>query len=815
MNRPRRSRLALLMFFYFLVITFSVYVIKPAKDSLFLDALGREKLPLAFLLTAVLMGLAVAVNTRLLQKLNRPVYISSSLLFFAASGSLFWYLVKQPAPQRWIYLLLYSWGDILLVTAVTQFWIFINDLFPPREAKRQIGFFISGGLLGGIGGSLMALSRPGHFQTEDLILLGPVVLVICLAIVFCVQRQAKKKDGGETEDQPGRQKEQAGFFQSFLQLKSHRYLLLLSGMILASIIVSNLIDFQFKSVAETAYPQKNLRTSFFGTFYLAVLVLSSVFTAFGSSRLLKNLHSAVLILPGLLLAGSLVVFLLPGAGIAWAVAVKGTDKSLSHSLNQSLRELLYIPLPQNIKYRAKVFIDMFLNKFADGLAGLVLIAIGPLLKFHVEKVSFLVIGFLFLWIYFGRRILKEYVTIVKSHLQIKWQDADRVIGEHVDIDLTKLVIDTLENRERSSVLYAMNCFELIKKEKMSPQLKNLIAFKSDEIRARGMGSLLDVSAETLGPEFDDELTAESLDAEIKEIMALDVYNTLMKERIEKIAADRRKEAEVSRMEAAKLIGMMTAEESLRKELRRLLKDPSPEVVRYAAESAGRLRRRELVPLLIGLLGRASTQEAAAGALSMYGPSILGQLSDFLRDPKEDIRIRRAIPGIMARIGSERAARLLVREIEQDHVETETEVIEALHRMRWTDSQLAFSPQKILKKTASLLKKCYLLLCQIHELRPDKKREILARDLEGNLSRTLKNIFYLLGLIYPQEDIVKAYQNILAGTRRTLDYSVELLDTLLPREIKELLLPLVEDTTFEYKVSLSRRMIKAAEKLERS
>jgi len=814
-NRPARSPLAILMFLYFLVITFSVYVIKPAKESLFLTHLHKERLPYAFLLTAVLMAVAVAVNSRLLQRLNRTRYIATTLIFFTAGGLVFWQLIDRPSPWPWIFLLLYSWGDILLVTSITQFWIFINDLFNPREAKRQIGFLVSGGLLGGIGGSFIALSRPGHMRAEDLILIGPVILLVCLAIVFYVRRLAGKQARGGEWTKPGQKDEKAGFIQSFSLVKKNHYLRLLSGMILASIVVSNLIDFQFKSVAQVTYPDTDVRTSFLGTFYLMILLLSYLFTALGTSRILKNLRLALLVLPVLLLAGSLSVFLLPAAGITWAVVIKGTDKSLSHSLNQSVRELLYIPLPQEIKYKAKVFIDMFLNKFADGLTGLVLLAVSPFIKLHVEKVTYLVIAFIILWVFFARRVHREYVTIVKNNLQIKWQDADKMITEKIDLDMTRLVIDTLENRERSSVLYAMNCFELIKKEKMSPELKKLISFKTDEIKARAMGCLMDVPGDGLVPEFDDEMAAEALDSEVKEIMALDVYQTLMKQQIEKATRETGAGAEVSRMEAAKVIGMMAPDASLIRELKKLLKDPSSEVARYAAESAEGLKKREFVPLLVSLLGRSAAQEAAARALAAYGASILGTLRDYLSDPGESIQVRRAIPGIMARTGSQRAVDILSLELDRDNSQMEAEIIEALHRIRMNDAALLFPEKRILMKTVSLIKKGYLLILQIYDFRADRKKEILARDLEGNLSRTMKSIFDLLGLVYPQEDIVKAYQNILAGTKKALDYSVELLDNILRKEVKDLLLPLIEDTPFEFKAGLCRKMIKAAEKIELS
>jgi hypothetical protein len=133
-------------------------------------------------------------------------------------------------------------------------------------------------------------------------------------------------------------------------------------------------------------------------------------------------------------------------------------------------------------------------------------------------------------------------------------------------------------------------------------------------------------------------------------------------------------------------------------------------------------------------------------------------------------------------------------------------------MRLNSRDLRFSPSGVHLKAAALIKKCYLVVLQIHEIRGDRKREMLLRDLENTLSRTLKQVFELLGLVYPQEDIIKAYQNILVGTKKALDYSVELLDNILKKELKELLIPLIEDTTLEEKARISRQMIKAAEKV---
>jgi hypothetical protein len=528
---------------------------------------------------------------------------------------------------------------------------------------------------------------------------------------------------------------------------------------------------------------------------------------------------ALLILPTLLLVCSLAIFFIPAAGMLyWAVTIKGTDKSLSHSLTQSVREVLYIPIPQDVKYKAKVFIDMFLNKFADGLAGLVLVGVSAFIDLSARDVSLfrdvslIMIVFLIIWIWFGVRVTREYVTIVKNNLHIKWHDADRLITEKIDVDITKLVFDTLQSRERSSVLYTMNLFDLIKRERLTPELKSLIALKSDEIRARSMDSLLDVTGEVLLPEIDDSFDPEELDSQVREIMSLDVYQELIKEKIERARSEKGGQAEVSRMEAAKVMGMMEPGLPLLKELKKLLQDESPEVVRYAAQSAGLLKKREFVPLLLDHLGRPATQESALQALRAYGDTIVGTLKDYLSDPQENIRARQSIPEILAKTGSQKAADIMIMELTREKTDLETELIEGLHRMRLNSPDIRFSSRGVQLKAVSLIKKCYLIVLQIHDIRGDRKTEMLLRDLENTLSRTLKQVFEVLGLVYPQEDIIKAYQNILVGTKKALDYSVELLDNILKKELKELLIPLIEDTTIDEKARISRRMIKAAEKI---
>jgi len=818
--RSEEASSSILLFFYFFFITSSAGIIKPVKLSLFLDQLTFEKLPFAYLLTAVFMGFVVSINTRLLRVLKRHVYISLSLAFFMANLFIFWILFRME--WQWTSMAYWLWSEIFMVTTVTQFWILVNDIYHPRQAKRLIGFLVGGGLLGGICGSLLSflLIKSRAIETEGLLLICPIMLALCLIVVFFVKKHQKKESEDEKKKTDERKKPKVGYIESFRLLKKNRHLLFLSGMMISAIVVTTLIDFQFNSVVGHHFAEKDALTEFFSMFFAVLMVFSFLLHTFLTNRVLRKfgIRVALLIAPFLLLLGSTAVFILLGALYYWAIFIKFTDKSFAHSLNQSVRELLYIPISPEIKYKAKVFIDMFVNKLARGIGALLILGAFSVFGLWgkepvgiVGYISSIVVLFSAIWIILNTLITREYVNIVKRSLKIKWQDADKLIGEKIDVDMTKLVFDTLESKNRSSVLYAMNLFDLVKKEKMSPELKRIISQKSDEIRASSMDTLFELDGEVLMPEMEDTIDEEDLDVQIQEIMSLDVYQELMKDKIGMIVSEEGKDAEVSRMEAAKVMGMMEASPSLIQSLSKLIRDESPEVISYAVESAGKLRRRELVPFIVRHLSNPYIQRVAQKALVGYGDKIIGTLKDYMGDTKEDISLRKAIPDIIAQVSTQRAANILTLEMKKESKDVEPEIIAAIYKMKSKNPKLVFDEMIVLPEIMEKIKESHEILIEIDELMRGKKKEPLTKNLENDLDRSIRRIFELLSLVYPHEDMIKAYQNICSGTRKAMDYSLELLDNTVKREIMEVLLPLVEDIPLEDKARKGKKVLKILEK----
>lgn len=814
--QPGETATTLRLFLYFFLMMAAAYVILPLKTSLFLKKLPMETLPFAYLATAVLMSFVASFNSRLLQRLNRKRYVASSLIFFIVGLPVFWLLFRSG--RTWVSMVFWFWAEVFLAISVIQFWILVNDVYTPRQAKRFIGFFVSGGLLGGVLGSLAAsfLSRPKVLGTENLLLVCPFLLLVALGILFALPKSLAEMRPEQEVRKAGASKSRVGYLQSLRVLLKTRYLVILSSVMLMGFAVSKFIDFQFTSALYDRF-KGDARTAFLGVFYTLLLVASYLLHVLMTNRVLKKfgLRVALFISPVVLAVGAVLGFCFPAGSpqgmMVWTSFLRGTDKSLSHTLSQSTREILYIPVPPETKYKAKVFIDLFVNKFADALAALFLFLAIRLFHFSIPKLSLLTLAFIGIWILLNQRLFREYVGIVKKNLTLKWPDADKFVFDQIDVDSTKLVFDTLESKQRSSVLYAMNLMDLIKKDKLSPELKKIISAKSSEVRAGSLNSLMDVGGEALVSEWEDAIEDKDLDKEVREILSLDVYQQLMRDRVEKIAEDQSEGAVVAQMEIAKALGMMAADAPLVQNLSRLLKHDSPEVVRYALESAGRQKKREFVPLILAHLARPGTRQAAAAALLEYGDRIAGTLKDFLADQGEDLKLRRSLPEILAQMKTQRAADMLVRVLKKRDADVQADVIEALIRIRSWNPRLSFSEEEVGVEVTSAVRKACILVLELFAARKDSQKAALAAEHENALGRTMKQIFGLLSLLYPPEDVMRAYQNYREGTKRSMDYALELLENMLRRDVKDMLLPLLEERPLDEKALVCRKILKALEK----
>jgi len=337
---------------FFLIIT-ALYQLKPASRSLFIEALGAERLPYVWILTAVTMIVFISYYHRLVERFSRLHVVLGTCLVI--SGLLIVFRMIFDFPGMVVAISLYVFVDILSVVLVEQFWSLTDSIYTTQEGKSWYGFVGTGGLVGGVvGGGLSALLiKYTHLQTPDLLLTAAGTIFLIFVITWTMGRVGifcEVEHVVSTAPAPK---------GSWRILGHSRYLLLIAGTLLLAQLVSPIIDYQFLDTIENSYPEREARTAFLSLFF-SVMGLISIGINLGITPLIHRIFGAI----GGLLVQPLVISLFSWCflfqpTLFFGCTMKISDRGLSYSINRASKELLYVPIDPVMIYQAKAWIDMF------------------------------------------------------------------------------------------------------------------------------------------------------------------------------------------------------------------------------------------------------------------------------------------------------------------------------------------------------------------------------------------------------------------------------------------------------------------------
>jgi AAA family ATP:ADP antiporter len=291
--------------------------------------------------------------------------IATSYSIVIACLVAFYLLAMAGAPIALPY---FVWLGIVNVFLVAQFWSFANDIYTEEQGKRLFGGIAVGGALGAIVGPRIA----GIATTFQLLLLAGVLLAGALALFFIVNARTTRT---VKRDEPITG---AGGFALVLRDK---YLLAIAAMVLVANLVNTIGEFLLASsvadhaaqVATTTAGRREVITAFYGEFFawvnLASFVLQTVFV----SRAIKKfgVRANLFILPVIALGtyGAIAAI----GGFALIRSMKIAENSADYSIQNTVRQTLFLPTSRAVKYKAKAAIDTFFMRFGDTLSAIVVL----------------------------------------------------------------------------------------------------------------------------------------------------------------------------------------------------------------------------------------------------------------------------------------------------------------------------------------------------------------------------------------------------------------------------------------------------------
>ena len=355
---------------YFFFALSSYYIIRPVRDAMG-TAGGTRNLQWLFLGTMTAMLLVHPPFGALVAKLPRRKFVAYANRFFVSNLAIFYLLLRVLPETRlvWVGRAFFIWAAVYNLFVISVFWSVMADSWSTPQGKRLFGFIGVGGTLGGIVGSLITTVLAQEVGVYNLLLISALLLEVstqAMLRVTAASTIAAPLTAAQRED-----KERViggGILAGIAHVLKSPYLLGICLYMLLYTFGSTVLYFQQSGIAETAFSNSDVRTTFFARIDLAVNILTALTQIFLTGRIVKLLGVPITLtlLPALSVLGFLALAVFPLIGVL--VAFQVLRRAGEYAVARPARELLYIVLPREDKYKAKNFIDTFVYRAGDQAA---------------------------------------------------------------------------------------------------------------------------------------------------------------------------------------------------------------------------------------------------------------------------------------------------------------------------------------------------------------------------------------------------------------------------------------------------------------
>ncbi|MBM3808655.1 MAG: MFS transporter [Acidimicrobiia bacterium] len=831
--RDGESTTALLMFLYSFLAMTSYNIIKPITRSEFIASFGADDLPYLTFTIGVAIGAIMQGYTRLLSPVPRRWLIPVTQVGLAGILILFWLLFTMVGAD-WVAVAFYIASQILSILLISQFWTLANDVYDPRQAKRIFGFIGGGASLGGAMGAGLTAYLVRTVGSRTMILISAMVMLGCLAIVIAIVR--REKSAG-TSDATRTEEEGVSGSEAIRLLRSSRHLQIISLVIAFGAMASNIVDQQVNmAVAEAAGEQnKDAIAAFLGQLIVYLSLIGFVIQVTLTSRIhrLLGIGFALLMLP-VSMGGAAFLILFNRA--LWAPSVgRIVDTSIRYTIDKTSREVLFLPLPADLKYRAKPFVDVTMDRFAKGAAAvMLLICIKDWgLGLDWQQLSYVSLVLVGLWVVTAFAARREYMRSFRKSIEQQIVEPSTLRCKDPDPSSVETLVSELAHPEPRRAIYAIDLLDAMDKRHLVTPL--LLAHDDAGVRARALRV-----AESVGPSMADRwvpgveraltdrdsavrTAAVSALAALRGGEAADVMRPFIagadpalaivaaaalassrnrkdveiaEQTLRRYASDVRDQGAPARLQVARALGDVK-HPAFRPQLVPLMYDANVDVARAAIESAGTLGGGDFlfVAPLVSLLRNRRLKSSARAVLVSYGEPVIAPLTYFMHDRDEDIWVRRHVPATLALLPFPASVEALLKALDDPDGFLRFKAVTALDQLHVDQPDLGIDPAAISKHVLVEAGRAFNALTLHYNLFDAGGLDadcLLARALSEKRGRAINRTFTLLALMYPPSDIAAVRFAIDDADVKVRSRAVEYLDNLLEGEVRRRVMLLVDD-----------------------
>jgi AAA family ATP:ADP antiporter len=394
--RPGEGRTALLMFANVFLILCAYYLVKPLREGWIAvsDIHGLSKMEVKAYSSfgqSIFLLFITGLYAHFSERLPRRQLIIRSTLFCISNLVIFWFL--QPhffleyLPGTGI--AFYLWVGMFGVFVVAQFWAFAADLYSDEQGRRLMPIIAVGATAGATFGSWFdkIIVHSDLFGTKSLLLVATIPLAGSAILTRFADTHGPTGRGCEPREAcvP---KAAPGTSRGAIRLVlSSRFLLAVAVITLLFSWVNtngeNLLfrvlqefiarDAELKGISANGSMldfTRDMTTAFYGDFFFWTNVFTLLLQSLLVSRLLKygGFATLLLFLPVVAMFLYATMAFIPVLIIVkW---MKIAENSTDYSINNTARNVLWLPTTAEMKFKAKPAIDTLFVRCGDGLAAL-------------------------------------------------------------------------------------------------------------------------------------------------------------------------------------------------------------------------------------------------------------------------------------------------------------------------------------------------------------------------------------------------------------------------------------------------------------
>ncbi len=833
--RHGERRLTFTLFFHSLFAVGAFLTGRTVRDALFLAHGERSQLAWMYVLSAIFVTLSGLAYTRLAAHVRRDLMALISASFFGAIFVLLWQLERLQ--MSGIYTVIYVVVEVMGALILVQFWTLANELFNAREAKRLYGFIGAGGTFANILLGLISARVATAFGASSLLLMCALLLLITGGASFAGGRLGRQRlFARAAAGKPSPAKRSGGASR----VRNDNHLRTVAVLSAVTFFTTTLIDFQFKVVAADKLGGDEL-AAYFGYFNAVVGALALGLQLFGTSRLLNRVGviGALAVLPISLAMGDLALLLFPAL---WAASMaKGADTLFRYSVNDATTQILYLPVPAQVRVSAKAFIDGVIKPLAIGLAGIALAAYRLWTNGNPYTLAWFSLALALIWVGVVMGMRTKYIKSLQENVKQRRLDLESARHQVIDGSTNRVLERALGSEDEQEVLNALALLPHLEKIELDQRVEALLEHASSEVRVKALEYYAHRQtmrfANSVFRCFEDAVPAvraAAIDAfcamgRDKAVRSVKPFLTDAHPRIRSaaitgmirfggldgvlVAAEALKALidnadPVMRQHAAKVLGAIGVR-NFYQPIIQLMNDTDVRVRREAIVAAGTLKSQEFVIPLIYRTQSRDTQADAIQALTAYGATIVPTLTKVLSNHLEDAQVRQASARILGKLGTAEAIGVIIRHLDTADEDLRGVMYRAVARAVKGRPQLLENVGPVKRAANRELERAWRALHQLEALKLDifpgahtpgdaksSARALLASALVEKVKQVEGRIFLLLAILYPHADMEHISAGIqdasAADSSRRRGNAVELLDNLLERGIKERFLPLVED-----------------------